>query len=465
MNTLPRGPAESAALQAFRLGKDPYGYLEDCERRFGDVFTLRLPFEPPRVVTSNPQLIREIFALKPDEYEQSKQAFPANVGERSLLFLDGDPHRKDRQLLMPPLHGERLRSYAHAMQRITAEACVRIRPGDVLDIHDVLQSITLRVVLECIFGISQEREQARITDPLIRWMNGVFQPATFFAGSTFTFSRVRHFLDRAIETRRAPRRPAVLPWERWADAKLEVFAILTRKIEEARASGEGSSRDDVLTLLALAKYDDGSCMEVDAILDELVTLLVGGHETTANTLSWTLAHVLRDARVHATILDEIHRVFEGGPIDPTRAALLTYTDAAIKESMRLTPIAPAVGRNLAKPIKLGQYTLDAGVIVWPCVALAHRRSDSWPDPMAFKPERFVEDANPSTNKFLPFGGGRRTCIGVAFATFEMRIVFAELLWRLELSIAQGSAVAAEFRGITVSPTDAFKLRVGSVRRG
>ncbi len=464
MSTLPPGPTESPALQAFRFGKDPYGYLQHCEQRFGDTFTLRLPFEPPRFVTGNPQFIREIFALKPDDYAQSEQSVPANVGERSLLFLDGDNHRKDRQLLMPPLHGERLRSYAHAMQRITAAACARMHPGDVLDIHDVLQNITLEVVLECIFGITDPREQARISAPLFRWLNGVFQPATFAAGNAFTPTRVRRFLDRVIQERRGTRRPAIFPWDGWADAKLEVFDILRAKIEEAKARGEAKG-DDVLGLLTFATYDDGSSMEVDAILDQLVTLLVGGHETTANTLSWTLAHVLRDARVLATIKDEIHSVFDGGPIDPTKAALLTYTEATIKESMRLTPIAVSVGRNIAKPLTLGEWSLDAGTIVWPCVALAHRRAESWPEPMAFKPERFVDEPNPATNKFLPFGGGRRTCIGVAFATFEMRIVFAELLWRLDLSIAPGSTIAGEFRGITISPTDAFNLRVGSVRTG
>ena len=462
--SLPPGPSELPIVQAMKFGADPYGYLQQCSERFGDSFTLHLPFDPPRVVTSNPALVRQIFALKAEDYEQAQQAFPANIGERSLLFLDGDEHKRDRQLLMPPLHGERLRSYALGIQEITAREAKKLRPGDTLEVHELLQTITLDVVLQCIFGMRLGAESEQVREPLVRWLNGVMQPLTFFAASALKSTRVRAFLDGVASRRRNSSRPALLPWERWADAKNEVIAVLRSKVEHARSHGT-EGREDVLALLATARYEDGTSMEIDGIVDELVTLLIGGHETTANTLTWTLAHLLANRPAHQRVLDELHRVFGGGPVDPTRGQELVYTEAAIKEAMRLTPIAPAVGRHLRRPVELGSWSLEPGTIVWPCVALAHRRADSWPNPEQYRPERFLEDSSPSTNTFFPFGGGRRTCIGVAFATFEMRIVLAELLRRLDLTLAEGAKVEGEFRGITIAPKKEFRVKVGAVRNG
>ncbi|MDI3284393.1 cytochrome P450 [Polyangium sp. 15x6] len=458
---LPPGPAEPPFLQAMRFGRDPYAYLEECVRRYGDVFTLRLPGDPPRVVSSDPVVVRQIFALKPDDYAQGLTSFPMNIGENSLLFLDGDRHHRERQLMMPHLHGERLRSYAASMCAAADKAVDRWTSGAELAIHGELQDITLDVILRCVFGAGDDFRAARIRGPLLTWLNGSMTPALFFASALLNANRVRAMLDTVVRRRLAggpvPRRP-LLPWEKWGAAKAEVLEYLREDVERCRKEGT-KGRSDVLALLAEARYDDGEPMAMEQVQDELVTLLVGGHETTANTLSWTLYHVLSRPEVLSEIRAEMKRVFGDEPFDPTRAGELVYLDACIKEAMRISPIAPAVGRHLKKPMKIRDYDIPPDTIVWACTALAHRRTDTWGDPMRYRPERFLEAGAAPTNHFFPFGGGRRTCLGMAFAGVEMRIVLARILERTELRIAPGSVVQAEIRGITITPSKGFKLSV------
>ncbi|MDC3961046.1 cytochrome P450 [Polyangium jinanense] len=458
---LPPGPEEPPFLQAMRFGRDPYAYLEDCVRRYGDVFTLRLPGDPPRVVSSDPAIVRQIFALKPDDYAQGKQSFPMNIGENSLLFLDGDRHHRERQLMMPHLHGERLRSYAASMCACTDRVVDRWKPGAELAIHSELQDITLDVILRCVFGAEDDKRAARIRGPLLTWLNGAMTPALFFASALLNANRVRAMLDTVVRRRLAggpvPRRP-LLPWEKWGAAKAEVLEYLREDVERCRKEGT-AGRSDVLALLSEARYEDGGLMDMEHVQDELVTLLVGGHETTANSLTWALWHVLSRPEVLAEIRAERKRVFGDNPFDPARAGELVYLDACIKEAMRITPIAPAVGRHLRRPMRIREYEIPSDTIVWACVALAHRRTDTWGDPARFRPERFLEPGAAPTNHFFPFGGGRRTCLGMAFAGVEMRIVLGRILERVELRITPGSNAQAEIRGITITPSKALEISV------
>lgn len=460
---LPPGPKDPSFVAGYRFGRDPYAYLEACAKEFGDTFTLPLP-GGPRFVTSDPALVKQIFALKPEDLEQRLNAFPANIGDRSLLFLDGERHGRERQLMMPHLHGERLKGYAQAMQALTSAQIATWSKGSAVRIQAELQNVTLGAILECVFGVAADERSRSLREALLAWIDGVMQPATFFASSTFTAVRVRKFLDDAAERHlegKVGRLEARMPWSGWAKGKAHVLRHLRDEVARCRRDGKGD-RGDILALLAHATYEDGSKMEVDAIVDELVTILVGGHETTATTLAWTLLHLLSRPALLADVRAEIDRVFGGGPIDPARAGELTLVDAAIKEAMRLTPIAPAVTRHLKRPMRLGAYDLPAGAIVWPAVVLTHRRPDLFPDPMRYDPTRFVGGAVPN-HHFFPFGGGRRACIGLSFAAFEMRIVLAEILHTADLSMRPGDRVPAELRGITIAPAKGFSLAFAGPR--
>lgn len=468
LDGLPPGPTDPSVVLAVRMGRDPYSFLEECGRRHGDLFTLRLPGVPPRIVTSDPALVRQIFSLGPDDYEQAAQEFPVNIGEGSLLFLDGERHRRDRQLMTPHLHGERLRGYATLMRDTTREVVGQWRPGQTVTLQPALQEITLHVILRCVFGLHDQAKTARFREPLLAWLNETMTPLLGLAGMVFGPRRVRRFLDESVA--RVSVRPAgaarrLLPWERMAEHKAEVLAMLRAEVERCRREGSGD-RSDVLALLADARYEDGEPMEVGHIVDELVTLLVGGHETTASTLAWTLQHVLSHPEVMANLEAEQKRVFGDGPFDPARAAELLYLDACIKEAMRLSPIAIAVSRTLRRPIEMRGYRIPAGTILFPCVYLTHRRADLWPEPERYFPDRFLAGSS-STNQFFPFGGGRRACLGMTFAYFEMRIVLAEIFSQVRLRMAPGQSTTPVFRGITVVPSAALQVIVdgASLRRG
>lgn len=354
-SSLPPGPSTPSLLQALRFARDPFGYLATCAANYGDLFTLRLPGQPATIVTSAPELVRQCFALRPTS-PRRPLPLSANVGEQSLIFLDGEPHQRSRE-------------------------------------------------------------------------------------------------------RRVARR--LLPWQRWADAKATVLNLLRADITRCRAGAAGP-RSDVLAMLAAARYPDGAMMGEAQLIDELVTLLVGGHETTANTVSFALYRVLQRPDVVAEIRAELTRVFGQGPIDPLRTGELRYLDACIKESMRLTPILPAISRPVPTPVTLRGHTIPAGCDLWLAPSLTHMRPDLWDRPEQFMPERFLAGPAP-TSHYFPFGGGHRTCIGRAFATVEMRIILAELLRRVDVHLSPRTSVRVGVRGSTVAPLGPLELVVERVR--
>lgn len=452
---LPPGPTEPALVQALRFGSDPYGYLERAAAIYGPVFTLRLPGDPPRIVVSEPSLIRQIFALEADQIRASPNGIPVNLGKHTLLLLDGEPHQRDRKLLMPALHGEGLSSHAGVMSEVTSAALARLVPGARIDLHHLLRDITLEIILRCVFGIRERDQLDRIAEPVVEWLEGVFVPEVFFAGMVLGWARVRGFLDRAAaralegSTGHLARH---LPWNRVGRAKAAVIAYLRADLEACRTHGS-EGRTDILAMLARAAYEDGSPMATDHAVDELVTMLVGGHETTANTLAWTLSHVLSRPDVLARLHAERERCFSGGPVDPTRGHELEYLDACLKESMRTHPIAPAAPRVNAAELVLGEWTIPPGAILFPSTYVTHHRADLWPEPHAYQPERFLGPDKVSGDRYFPFGGGRRSCIGMAFARFEMRIVLATLLANAELRLTDGAPKRAVIRGLTVAPSE------------
>ncbi len=460
-SSLPPGPSTPSLLQALRFARDPFGYLATCAANYGDLFTLRLPGQPATIVTSAPELVRQCFALRPTS-PRRPLPLSANVGEQSLIFLDGEPHQRDRQLMLPHLHGERLRGHADTMQAVAAAAVSTWRPGQVVPIHAMLQRIALDIILRCVFAVSDPERSEALRRPLLTWLDGAFTPPVFVAGILFTAARTRRFLDGAAERsreRRGARR--LLPWQRWADAKATVLNLLRADITRCRAGAAGP-RSDVLAMLAAARYPDGAMMGEAQLIDELVTLLVGGHETTANTVSFALYRVLQRPDVVAEIRAELTRVFGQGPIDPLRTGELRYLDACIKESMRLTPILPAISRPVPTPVTLRGHTIPAGCDLWLAPSLTHMRPDLWDRPEQFMPERFLAGPAP-TSHYFPFGGGHRTCIGRAFATVEMRIILAELLRRVDVHLSPRTSVRVGVRGSTVAPLGPLELVVERVR--
>lgn len=442
MTELPPGPPHSPARQAIAFGRDPYGFLRHWHGELGDVVTIRLPRMPPCIAVSDPELIKEILALRPDEYRSDVQPLPVSLGKHSVLFQDGERHLRQRKVLTPPLHGPRLRSYADRIAAIADATIDGWASGQRLRLYPHIQELALTVFLRCVFGVGgdEEHELRRLA---LRWAEVALSPWLSVASLAMNGGRLRALLDRQSELSLA-REPGELdlrPWRALGDRKADLVRFLRTQVEACRQRGT-ADRIDVLALLLDARYDDDAPLETDEIVDQLVTMIVAGYETTAHTLCWTLQHVFADPAVR----DRARTETLG--LAPEQLAEHPYLDACVRESMRLTPVAPVVARALAQERRLGPWALPSTCTLWADLYTVQHRADVWAEPDRFVPARML-DATPGPHVFLPFGGGRRRCLGAAFASYEMRIVLGRILARVDLEVPRESR--AHFRGFSISP--------------
>jgi cytochrome P450 len=417
-------------VQALHLWRRPTAFLEECARRYGDVFTLRLPAMPPEVHFSHPDAIREIFTT----HEDGLAAGEANaiieplVGRHSLLRLDGARHLRERRLMLPSFHGERMQAYG-AVMRTMADRAIDAWPiGRPIALREEMMQVTLDVILRTVFGLDEDQAGARLREGVVRLL-------ALAANPTWLMPWMQWDLGRWS------------PWGRYVRLRSEVHTLLLDEIR--RRQTDGAPGNDILSLLLAARDERGEPMRDEEVRDEMVTLLFAGHETTATALAWTVGCILE----HPPVLRALREELEGAGDDVSR---LPYLDATIKEGLRLHPIIPDVGRLLTRPMRLGGWDLPAGVIAAPSIYLTHRRPERWPDPERFAPERFIA-TRPTPYEFLPFGGGSRRCVGMAFAMYEMKIVLARILRRVALRPLAGYRVRPERRSVTLAPSRGFPV--------
>jgi cytochrome P450 len=461
---LPPGPSESPLRQLLRQARDPVGFFEDCRKRFGDVYTTRLPGMPASVTFALPEAAKEIFANPGDTMWAGEANEPIEflVGRHAVVRLDGQKHKRERKLMMPAVHGDRMVSYGSQMRAITDDVVSRFRPGDVVDVQEAMQEITLRVILESVFGLPPGDQQLRLRRVLVEFLTLAMNPTVTIAAILASGDRFREFLAKKWA-------PAVdrvgpsggfadrLPWARIARAVRRLDELLYEEIAERRKVAAG--RADVMSMLIQAVDEEGRGLSDDELRDEMMVLLVGGHETTATTLGWSLALSLQHSHVRDAVRAEYDRVFTGG-FDPARIPELKYTEAVTKEALRLYPVASAVARRLKEPATIAGYALPAGVLVSPSIYHIQRDPKVWPDPLKFDPTRFV-DKKPRPSEWLPFGGGVRTCLGMAFSLYEMKVVLSTVLRRAELRLA-GPIPHLSQRGILLGPSAPIRVAVDAV---
>jgi cytochrome P450 len=403
------------------------------------MFTVELPRLGQFVMVSSPDLIRQIFT----EGGETLHAGRANgvleplVGPRSVLLLDGPQHMRHRKLLLPPFHGERMHAYADEMRQIT-EADLRTWPvGEPFSLHPHMQSITLSVILRAVFGLEEGAQMTDLAAKLVAFMEPppallVFLPHV--AELDFPMSPLRRFRTRREAVDR------------------DLYAL----IAERRRAKDLAARKDILSLLLSARDEDGKPMSDEEVRDELMTMLAAGHETTATALSWAFERTLNEPRVATKMAAEVREVVGDGPLSPEAIARLTYVDAAVKETLRLQPILPIVVRYLEEPYSIGGYDLPAGSRVAPCIYLTHRRPELYPEPEQFDPSRFVgKKVDPYT--WLPFGGGIRRCIGMAFALYEMKLILATVMARARLRLESLHPARVVRRGVTLAPSEGARV--------
>ena len=477
-STLPPSVGWVTPVDWYEFITRPSEFLDEKARRFGNAFTVpNFRGKPIYVYYSDPEAIREIFAGAPDELHAGEANYLVEglLGSHSLLVLDGEAHRRERKLMTPPFHGERMRGYGSVMREIAGAAIEAWPMGRSFAALDEMQAITLDVILRTVFGIDEGPKLSRLRELLREVLARATHPVLFAAMMVVRPVRLKRWLESASAPRRLFGKVTVDPGALVPGSKLirlvqEVDALLFAEFARGRERGT-EGRQDVMSMLLDARDESGAPMTDVELRDELMTLLLAGHETTATTLAWSLHHLMRNPEAAAKLQAELvaaaplkngggngtsngtsDEKFAFAPIPTERLNELPYLDATIKEAMRLTPVVPAVARVLKRPLRLGGYDLPAGLVLVPNIYLTHRRPDLWPEPEQFRPERFIE-RKPSPYEFFPFGGGVRRCIGAAFATYEIKIVLAEILRRVRVVpvTADDGPPPFERRGILFGP--------------
>jgi cytochrome P450 family 135 len=419
----PPSPRLPKLIQFFLLWYRTVPFLEWCRRRLGDCFAVWMPPFGQLVYVADPHEIKRIFTGDPKQFhagEANALVLEQVLGQHSLLVLDEEEHLKERKLLLPHFHGESVRRYAETMAEIAAAEVESWPVGGVVKMRRAMQRIGLETILRAVIGVTEPARLTRLRELLPQ----VSSPSPIVQAM---------MLWPALER--------VGPWKRYTRTVAETDALLYAEIAARRADPSG---DDILSLLVA-----NSSLTDQQLRDELMTLLVAGHETTATGLSWAFERLTRhpDALARAAAGDD------------------KYLDAVVKETLRVRPVVADVVRTLTRDTEVAGYRLEAGTIVLPAVAIVQRSARHYgADALEFRPERFL-DGSPPPYTWIPFGGGVRRCIGAAFATLEMKVVLREVLARVELAPARAAGEGTIMRGVMLLPARGGEVAVLRRRAG
>jgi cytochrome P450 family 135 len=418
---LPPGPRMPRALQTAIWFRRAQWMMAECRKRFGETFRLTIAHEGTWVMLSNPEDIKTVFTGDPrllHAGEANRILLPI-LGEHSLLLLDGSEHMAQRRLMLPPFHGARMQSYGTLMANVARAEIERWPSGTPIRVRPRMQVVTLEIILRAVFGLTEGDRLTRLRVELRRVLDHLTDPRWVAVLIALGPERIPRFPPFAREIARIDR-------------------LIYDLIAMRRADRGAEQRDDVLSMLLSAAHEDGGEMTDGELRDELLTLLVAGHETTATALAWAVERLARHP-------DKLRRL-----ASEVRAGQDEYLRAVVCETLRLRPVISLVNRTLKAPMEFGGYELPAGVKVVPSIYLVHRRPDVYPEPERFLPERFLSRP-PGTYTWIPFGGGVRRCLGGAFAQFEMEVVLRELAVRAAIDPARTRPERVYRRAITETP--------------
>jgi cytochrome P450 len=434
MTRLPPGPR--SALPQLRHMRDPFPYMVALAREFGDTITVPILGAEPIVCTADPTEIRAIFSADPLTFASAThEAISVILGRGSIFLQAGEPHRRTRKLLMPAFHGERVRGYASRMQQATVRWSASLPRDRVAPILPVAQGITLDVIIEAIFG---EQDPARVR----ALHEGILGVVESFNPLIATFAALqREFFGLG-------------PWAKFR-RKAEALEATMRALIALKRDAPG---DDVLSLLVAARDEEAKALSEREIIEQLLTFVVAGHETTATSVAWAVYELLRAPDALATLTRELDEA-RGGAAIPSAESLvnLRYLRAVCDETLRMHPPVPLVQRRCAKPLTLGAHELPAGTMVAANAFAAHHREAVFAEPFAFRPERFIEKSY-TPFEYLPFGGGHRRCLGAAFAGYELAVVLGTLLSSQRFELAEPAPVRNAFRIGTYGPETGVRVR-------
>jgi cytochrome P450 len=436
MNSLPHLKAPPI-WQRLQWIFDPVGYLEGSDRRYPDIFvTSGIGFGNQVLMVSHPQAIQQILTsdrkqfAAPGEFNRILEPI---VGTDSVITISGLQHRQRRQLVMPSFHGDRMKDYGKLIQTITRQSMARLNAGEPFLGRNITQSISLQVIVEAVFGLSEG-------DRYQEMMAHLSQLAEMFRSPLKSIALFFPSLQKDWGERS--------PWGNFLRQRQQIDKLIYAEIAERRANFD-ETRTDILNLLMAARDEAGEALSEDELRDELLTLLFAGHETTATALAWGLYWFHRQPETLAQVRSELANL--GDSPDPMAIFRLPYLTAFCQETLRIHPVAMLTFPRVAREtVEIMGYKLEPDTIVLGCMYLIHQREDLYPNPKQFRPERFLERSF-SPYEFIPFGGGARRCIGEALALFELKLVLATIAMGYDLELASDRPEKPRRRGVTLAP--------------
>ena len=425
---LPPGPSYPSLVQGLAFWTRPLASLERSRARYGKRFTVRLPAAPPFVYLSDPDDVKQVFMAPPEVLHPGEGArvLEPVVGRKSVILLDEAAHMEQRKLMLPAFHGEKMARLSGLMTEVADREVASWPRNTPIEMHPRMQALTLEIILRAVFGLTP--------GPRLDALRGRLRAMLEFGDRPISLvPPTEGSLPHRIFSR-------VGPFLKFVRLQEDADALIFEQIDERRhGSADG---DDVLAMLLEARHEDGSPMDDQELRDELMTLLVAGHETTASALAWAFTRLPH----HPDVLRRLAEELEAGDGD-------AYLTATIQEVLRRRPVLPnAAPRLVMQPIEIGGWTYPVGVALVPNAYLIHHDPDTYPDPYAFRPERFLE-SSPGTYTWIPFGGGRRRCLGASFALLEMKTVLRSVLAACRLQPAGDGFELPRRRNITIRPAE------------
>jgi cytochrome P450 family 110 len=442
MNTtisLPNGPEKRLPLQRMKLIFQPIKYVEDFAKNYGDNFTIWSGKTSRIVYFSHPQAVEQLFNADPSYFGGGGNGIlKFLLGANSIVLLGGDLHKRQRQLLAPPFHGDRMKTYAETIREIAQQVSHSWTIGEPFNIRTSMQEITLSVILRVVFGLDKEPRLEKLRGLLSLLLESISSPLV--SAILFFPSLQKDFGSWS-------------PWGRFLRLQQQIDEMIYALIEERRA--ESNHRRDILSLMISARDENAQGMTDEELHDELMTLLVAGHETTATALTWAFYWIDFVPGVREKLLTELNLL--GNNPDPSTITKLPYLTAVCQETLRIYPPAMvAFPRILRSPIEIMGYYLPEKTTAIISVYLAHHREEVYPQPKQFRPERFLEKQF-SPYEYFPFGGGNRRCIGMAFAQYEMKLVLATILSQFQVSRINKHPVRPVRRGLTIAAPSGMQV--------
>ncbi|ARV58991.1 hypothetical protein BZZ01_10390 [Nostocales cyanobacterium HT-58-2] len=442
---LPPCPRTPSFVQVYQWATRPTHFLDSCAQRFGDIFMARWPGYGLTVFVNHPEAIKQIFTAPPETFSTAQiyEILRPVVGDQSLMLMDGKPHRRQRSLVMPALHGERMRLYGQLICKLTEQMMEQQELGEEINLSSCMQTLSLNIVLQIVFGLDETDQLIQLRQKFMEMFNWIRSPLL-----------ILHLVVKSLRINWGP----WSAWGRYLRLRNEVDKLLYAEIAQRRKYPQ-PERTDILSLLMAAHDEEGQPMSDKELHDEVMTVLTG-YESVATATLCSLYCLQKHPEVLQKLRQELDSISD--PSDTNAIAKLPYLTAISQETMRLYPPVVVAMRVAKTPFEVMNYRFPVGSQIVADIYSVHQRQDLFPNPKQFKPERFLERQF-SQYEYFPFGGGDRRCIGYAFAPFQMKLVLATIVSRYKLQLTDDRPIRLVRNAAGVAPDKDIKMMLTGYR--